>query len=120
MKLGKQADCGCNRQPEAKGSKLGLDELMIVNPPSGGTAGMFLGDDGTLYQVQGASDEEQLEGLGQFFLGEDGSLYRAESPRPTQPAEAAHAASSGVGADATAELDGYLLAADGTLYEVTE
>jgi hypothetical protein len=47
--------------------QLGLDELMIVNPCSSGAEVMFLGADGTLYQVQG-----------QRFLGEDGSLYQVQ------------------------------------------
>jgi hypothetical protein len=66
------------------------------------------------------NDEERLQGSGQLFLGEDGTLYRAESPRPTQSGGAAQTPSSGVGADVTAQLDGYLLAADGSLYEITE
>ena len=41
-----------------KDRQLGLDELMIVNPSSSGTEVMFLGEDGTLYQVQGLSEEE--------------------------------------------------------------
>ena len=74
--------------------KLGLDELMIVNPgpapprrarPPGGS--WFLGADGGLYHVDhpGAPrrGDGRLEGsaLGaaqsvpRFFLGEDGTLY---------------------------------------------
>ena len=37
-----------------KDQQLGLDELMIVNPSPSGTEAMFLGEDGTLYQVQGS------------------------------------------------------------------
>ena len=40
-----------------KDQQLGLDELMIVNPSSSGTESMFLGQDGTLYQVQGLGEE---------------------------------------------------------------
>ena len=53
---------------------LGLDELMIVNPGSPGAGAVFLGEDGTLYQVQGMSLSEWDE-PGRFFLGEDGTLY---------------------------------------------
>jgi hypothetical protein len=106
--------------PGAKGSQLGLDELMIVNPAPGASGGTFLGDDGTLYQVQGLDDEEHLQGFGQLFLGDDGTLYRAESVEPARSVESARAPARGVNASTAPELDGYLLAADGTLYEVTE
>jgi hypothetical protein len=39
---------------------------------------MYLGEDGTLYQVQGLSEERAFEGLGQCFLGEDGLLYQVQ------------------------------------------
>ena len=45
-----------DRRFQGKGSQLGLDELMIVNPGPPGTR-RFLGEDGTLYQVQGLGDE---------------------------------------------------------------
>lgn len=69
--------CECRQKPrDEKGQALGLDELMIVNPgpPAEGDT-IFLGEDGTLYQVQGLGDTEELQGVGQFFLGEDGTLY---------------------------------------------
>ena len=63
--------------------KLGLDELMIVNPgspPSDTT--WFLGEDGGLYRItrpgDGAGSEAALgdaEPLPDFFLGDDGTLY---------------------------------------------
>ena len=81
-----------------KDRQLGLDELMIVNPSSLGPESMFLGEDGTLYQVQGLSEEKALEGLGHCFLGEDGSLYQVQ------------------GFDT--DLGQYFLGADGVLYEV--
>jgi hypothetical protein len=61
------------------GQPLGLDELMIVNPEPWdmrallsdldgpgvpGLGQLFLGDDGTLYQL-----------AGHFLLGDDGMLY---------------------------------------------
>ncbi len=99
--------------------KLGLDELMIVNPGASGEEAMFLGEDGTLYQVQGLSEERAREGLGQCFLSEDGSLYQVQgfagcgSPEPAKH--------SGIGP--RKEEDGpavgqYFLGSDGTLYEV--
>jgi hypothetical protein len=54
---------------------LGLDELMIVNPGPPGADALFLGQDGTLYQVQGLAVEEDRH-LGRLFLGEDGTLYQ--------------------------------------------
>ena len=66
-----------------KGQQLGLDELMIVNPSPSGTKAVFLGTDGTLYQVQGLGEE-----AGQFFLGEDGTLYQVQGVRRGQFARA--------------------------------
>ena len=49
---------------------------MIVNPNSQDSGMVFIGDDGTLYQVQGFGlREDQNHELGHFFLGEDGTLY---------------------------------------------
>jgi hypothetical protein len=68
--------CECRQKPrDGKGKALGLDELMIVNPASAAGDTVFLGKDGTLYQVQGLGETEELQGTGQFFLGEDGMLY---------------------------------------------
>jgi hypothetical protein len=58
--------------------RLGLDELMIVNPGPEGAENFLLGEDGTLYQVQGLDREEAMSESGQFFLGEDGTLYQVE------------------------------------------
>lgn len=97
------------------GTALGLDELMIVNPPPDGAGGVFLGEDGTLYQVQGLGAEEPAV-AGALFLGEDGALYRAEGVAEAAP-EGAPAPTGGT-ASGTGRLGGYLLAADGTLYEI--
>jgi len=59
-----------------RGQPLGLDELMIVNPGPLGSGAFFLGEDGTLYQVQSMGEDEGRE-FGRFFLGEDGTLYEA-------------------------------------------
>jgi hypothetical protein len=61
-----------------KDQQLGLDELMIVNPSSSGTESMFLGQDGTLYQVQGLGEQNTQKGIGQYVLGRDGSLYQVQ------------------------------------------
>lgn len=81
--------------------KLGLDELMIVNPAAGElgagqaptdvtagvpeAAGYFLGADGSLYQVEGVEGGDLSgpgESMGRFFLGDDGTLYRLMPERP--------------------------------------
>jgi hypothetical protein len=62
----------------AWGQPLGLDELMIVNPSPPNPKAYFLGEDGTLYQVQGLGQTEELQGPGQYFLGEDGTLYQVQ------------------------------------------
>ena len=104
----------------SKDQQLGLDELMIVNPSSSGTEAMFLGRDGTLYQVQGLDEEDAQQGMGHYFLGEDGSLYQV------QGFDAGGSAELGVGAGKNlAEEDGralgrYFLGADGALYEVVD
>jgi hypothetical protein len=85
-----------------KSQPLGLDELMIVNPGPPGAGAFFLGQDGTLYQVQGPGQEEELQGLGRFFLGDDGVLYQAQ----------------GLGEDESPELGRFFLGEDGTLYGV--
>jgi hypothetical protein len=66
----------------AWGQPLGLDELMIINPTSSPDA-YLLGEDGTLYQVQGLAQEQFSSDLGasdtgQYFLGEDGTLYQLQ------------------------------------------
>jgi hypothetical protein len=91
----------------AWGQPLGLDELMIVNPSPSDAEAYFLGEDGTLYQVQGLPQTEDLQtenlqSSGQFFLGEDGTLYQVQ------------------GLLQTADLQGssqFFLGEDGTLYQ---
>ena len=64
----------------SRSRSIGIDELMIVNPGPAESDALFLGEDGTLYQVQGSDLEEPLGegsiGPGDVFLGEDGTLYR--------------------------------------------
>ena len=105
-------NCKCRqKQGEAmkKGQQLGLDELMIVNPGSPGTEGLFLGEDGTLYQVQGLGEEAESPGTGEFFLGEDGTLYQVQGE-----------GADGLGEAEAHELGRYFLGEDGTLYELTQ
>ncbi len=65
-----------------KDRSLGLDELMIVNPgepPSGVgrcPCQVFLGEDGSLYEIQGLDGADQYFALGEYFLGDDGALYQ--------------------------------------------
>lgn len=101
-----------------KDRRRGLDELMIVNPSSSGTEAMFLGEDGTLYQVQGLSGEKALEGLGQCFQGEDGALYQVQGFDADGSSEFGDGTGEDLGADDVYALGRYFLGADGSLYEV--
>jgi hypothetical protein len=101
-----------------KDRRLGLDELMIVNPSSSETEAMFLGQDGTLYEVQGLSEENKFQGLGQCFLGEDGSLYQVQGFVTDGSAELGEGSGADLGADDIRALGRYFLGADGSLYEV--
>src|SRR6266542_7118360 len=100
-----------------KGQPLGLDELMIVNPSPQDLGMVFLGDDGTLYQVQGPHHEVGLQGLGQFFLGDDGALYKVEgiSQEPTNGR--AKSSAEDLAEAEERELGRFFLGDDGTLYE---
>jgi hypothetical protein len=49
------------------GQPLGLDELMIVNPGPSDVGALFFGPDGP---------GSGVPGLGQLFLGDDGTLYQ--------------------------------------------
>jgi hypothetical protein len=101
-----------------KGQQLGLDELMIVNPSLSGTKAVFLGEDGTLYQVRGLGEEEALQGSGQFFLGEDGTLYQVQGVDPGSSTGSVESLGEGMGRKNGDELGHYFLGADGALYEV--
>ena len=100
----------------SKGQQLGLDELMIVNPGPSGIGALFLGEDGTLYQMRGAS--EQTDRTGQFFLGEDGTLYQVQGFDAGGSVGPAGNSGEGLGDDEGRELGRYFLGADGALYEV--
>ena len=101
-----------------KGQQLGLDELMIVNPSSSGTEAMFLGEDGTLYQVQGLGEEQAQQEVGQYFLGGDGSLYQVQGIDAGSSAEPAQNSGESLGEEDGRALGQYFLGGDGVLYEV--
>lgn len=85
----------------AWGKPLGLDELMIVNPSSPEAGAYFLGEDDTLYQVQGLGAAE-LPASGQYLLGNDGTLYQVQ----------------GLGETEELRSGQYFLGDDGTLYQI--
>jgi hypothetical protein len=99
---------------------LGLDELMIVNPGPEGADGFsagegqfFLGEDGTLYQVEGLEQGDGETGLSGYFLGDDGILYRIEGPDDSSVSQP-----PAQGPDANKETSRFFLGEDGMLYEV--
>jgi hypothetical protein len=114
-------NCKCQqKQPEAvkSGRQLGLDELMIVNPgPLAGEA-IFLGEDGTVYQVQGLGDDAEPRGTGELFLGEDGTLYQVQGLSSNGSAQETPV--DGLDEATSQELGRYFLGEDGTLYEVKD
>jgi hypothetical protein len=59
--------------------RLGLDELIIVNPGSAPSAtSWFLGADGAVYRLDPQRNEPALgdtEPVPRYFLGDDGTLY---------------------------------------------
>jgi hypothetical protein len=87
----------------AWGQPLGLDELMIVNPSTSDTEAYLLGEDGTLYQVEGLGSTETLEDSGQYFLGDDGTLYQLQGLQQTEDLQGSRQ---------------YFLGDDGTLYQL--
>lgn len=100
-----------------KDQKLGLDELMIVNPSASGEEAMFLGEDGTLYQVQGLNEERAGEGLGQCFLGEDGLLYQVQGFEGCGSTESSKQSGENLKTEDGHAVGRYFLGADGMLYE---
>ena len=61
----------------SKSRRLGLDELMIVNPGRRDGAAYLLGDDNTLYRVEGLAENDPPS---RFLLGNDGTLYEVVGP----------------------------------------
>lgn len=100
-----------------KNQQLGLDELMIVNPSASGEEAMFLGEDGTLYQMQSLG-KSTGQGMGQYFLSGDGSLYQVQGFEAGSSAEPAKNSGEGLGQEEGREIGRYFLGSDGMLYEV--
>ena len=100
--------------------QLGFDELMIVNPGSPGDEVMFLGADGSLYQVQGPSEEQTPQGLEQCFLGEDGFLYQMQGFDEGGSIALGESSGEDLGEDESRELGQYFLGSDCTLYEIVQ
>jgi hypothetical protein len=102
----------------AKKRLSGLDELMLVNPglPDRerelGLGEVFLGEDGTLYRLEGLQAEESRGRLAEFYLGEDGTLYQLERFGPF------HEPRSGAVEKLRNPGSHYFLGEDGTLYQV--
>jgi hypothetical protein len=69
-----------------------------------------------LYQVQGLGEEAELQGTGEFFLGEDGTLYQVQDLGSNSLAE--ETAVEGLGEAEGRKLGRYFLGEDGTLYEL--
>ena len=93
---------------------------MIVNPSAEGSDGLFEGADGTLYRAQGMGEQDELQGLGQLFLGDDGTVYRAEPIHRNKSSGPTENLGESMASDHAPGLEGYLLAADGTLYEIAK
>ncbi len=100
-----------------KNRQLGLDELMIVNPSASGEEAVFLGEDGTLYQMQSLG-KNTGQGMGQYFLSGDGSLYQVQGFEAGSSAEPAKNSGEGLGQAEGREISRYFLGSDGMLYEV--
>jgi hypothetical protein len=61
----------------SRSRRLGLDELMIVNPGLRNGAAYLLGDDNTLYRIEGLAENDPPH---RFFLGDDGTFYEVMGP----------------------------------------
>ena len=99
-----------------KDRQLGLDELMIVNPSSSGTEAMFLGEDGTLYQVQGLGEEKAQKEWGNAFWAKMVRCIRCKAS--TRRFASPQNSDENLGEEDGHELGQYFLGADGALYEV--
>ena len=116
-------NCKCQQKRAEtmnKAHQPGLDELMIVNPDHSATEVLFLGEDGTLYRVQGLVEEAELQGTGELFLGEDGALHEAQGFDAGSTTEPGDGLGAGLEEGDGHELGHYFLGEDGTLYEVVD
>ena len=68
--------------------------------------------------MQGLGQGEELRGPGQFFLGEDGTLYQVQGLGLNGLAERIDCSGEGLGEDTCCQLGRFFLGEDGTLYEV--
>jgi hypothetical protein len=104
----------------AKRKPLGMDELMIVNPSPSGSGAYFLGEDGTLYHIQGLDLDEGEAPARSFFLGEDGVLYQGHGRIPDRAAGMGEVSIQSLGQTQERERGPFFLGEDGTLYEVVK
>jgi hypothetical protein len=102
----------------ARRKALGLDELMIVNPGPPDAGAFFLGEDGSLYQIQGLDLDEGVQPARAFFLGEDGVLYQGRVSDGT--AGTGEVPRRSLGETQERERGPFFLGEDGTLYEVVK
>ncbi|MGH8583395.1 MAG: hypothetical protein ACREWG_11550 [Gammaproteobacteria bacterium] len=114
------SDCKCgNKKARDKHQALGLDELMIVNPgPMPERETYFLGQDGTLYQVQGLGEDGNRREAQRYLLGEDGTLYQVAGSGANASSGLGEPSTTGSGGGENGDSGRYFLGADGTLYEL--
>jgi hypothetical protein len=114
-------NCKCRRNVEdamRTGRQLGLDELMIVNPGVAGLGAVVLSADDNVSHAQGLEQADPLQGLGQFFIGDDGTLYQVEGFDSSGSTHSAEATAESLGEPDYPEFGRYFLGEDGMLYEV--
>ena len=104
----------------AKRKALGLDELMIVNPSRSDSGAYFLGEDGTLYRMQGLDSGEAAPQARSSFLGEDRALYQGRRRIRETRAGIGKVSRHSLGESPEGERGRFFLGEDGTLYEVVE
>lgn len=95
--------------------RLGLDELMIVNPSSSRMKAMYLGDDGRLHEVEGLSEDEGFHAWRQFE--EISSLYEVHGIEEDSVA-LGDELDEVFEEDKVRAVGQYFLGTDGTLYGV--
>jgi hypothetical protein len=104
----------------AKRKALRMDELMIVNPSRPHSGAYFLGEDGTLYHVQGLDLGQATPPARSFFRGEDGCLYQGRRRIRESPTAIGEVSRHDLGETRQRERGRFFLGADGTLYEVVK
>lgn len=95
--------------------RLGLDELMIVNPSSSSLEALYLGDDGRLYEVEGLAEDERFHAWTQ--LEEISSLFEGQGIEENAIA-LGDELDEGFEEDKVRAVGRYFLGTDGTLYGV--